>query len=165
MSRPDPVVAGLSFGANLGDSATAVGHAIAGVAALPHTRLIRQSSFYRTEPWGPIRQDWFINAVALYETALAPHDLLAACQAIERAIGRAPTAPKGPRIIDIDIVFYGDAVIDTATLTTPHPHYHERRFVLAPLLEIAPDLAINGIPVRDSLEALADDRLKVEQLP
>lgn len=160
-----PATVGLSIGANLGDAAASVERAIAGVAELPRTRLLRRSSLYRTEPWGPIRQDWFVNAAALYETTLPPHDLLAACQAIERAIGRAPTAPKGPRVIDIDIVFYGDVRMDRHELTLPHPHYRERRFVLAPLFEIAPDLEILGEPVRDSLAALAEDPLKAERLP
>lgn len=159
------VVVGLSIGANVGDSTAAVERAIAGVAELPRTRLLRRSGLYRTEPWGPIRQDWFVNAAALYETALAPLDLLAACQAIERAIGRAPTAPKGPRIIDIDIVFYGDLAMETSTLTLPHPHYRERRFVLEPLLEMAPDLEIAGASVAETLATLADDRLRVERLP
>jgi len=164
MSQP-PVVAGLSFGANLGDSAQAVERAIAGVDGLPRTRLIARSSLYRTEPWGKIRQDWFVNAAGLFETSLSPEDLLAACQAIERAIGREPTAPKGPRIIDIDIVFYGDVAMDTLALTLPHRHYRDRRFVLEPLLEIAPDLTILGERAADTLARLDADTLKVERLP
>ena len=156
---------GLSIGANLGDAPAAVERAIAGVGELPRTRLLHRSSLYRTEPWGPIPQDWFINAAALYQTALSPQDLLSACQAIERAIGRAPTAPKGPRVIDIDIVFYGDERVETPELTLPHRHYLERRFVLAPLAEIAPDLRIAGVAISDSLAALGDDPLKVARLP
>ena len=158
-------LAGLSFGANLGDSVAAVERAIAGVAELPRTRLISRSSLYRTEPWGPIRQDWFVNAAGLYECSLAPLDLLAACQAIERAIGREPTAPKGPRVIDIDIIFYGDVAVDTPELTLPHRHYRERRFVLEPLAELAPDLEIGGEAIARTLSALDGDSLKVERLP
>jgi 2-amino-4-hydroxy-6-hydroxymethyldihydropteridine diphosphokinase len=159
------VLTGLSFGANLGNAPEAVERAVAAVAALPRTTLKGCSSLYRTEPWGGVPQDWFINSAATYTTSLAPADLLAACQAIERAIGRLPTEPKGPRVIDIDIIFYGDVELRTKALTLPHQHFRKRRFVLQPLLEIAPDLCICGEKIVETLNRIVHDPLQVQLIP
>ena len=159
------IITGLSFGANLGNAPDAVERAIAAVAALPRTHLKRRSSLYRTEPWGGVPQDWFINSAAIYVTSLPPFDLLAGCQAIEQAIGRLPTQPKGPRVIDIDIIFYGEIRLEKSDLTIPHRHYKERGFVLQPLLEIAPDLCIGGEKISHSLARLGPDTLQVQLIP
>jgi len=99
------------------------------------------SRFHETEPVGFTQQPRFLNAVALLETEVSPLDLLRGLLAIEHSMGRdrAKSPPKGPRIIDLDLLLYGDLVLDDAALTLPHPSLHERRFVLAPLAEVAPN--------------------------
>lgn len=131
--------AALSLGSNIGDKR---GNIVAALTALDRggARLVRRSADYRTEPWGPIAQDWFVNACALVETALGPHDLLALCLSVEKALGRTREVRWGPRTIDIDILTYGDVELESADLVLPHPRMLERGFVLIPLLEIAPDI-------------------------
>jgi 2-amino-4-hydroxy-6-hydroxymethyldihydropteridine diphosphokinase len=134
----------VGIGANLGDPAAQVRGAIAALAALPGTRLAAASSLYRTAPIGYADQPEFVNAVAALDTALAPHALLDALQAIERRAGRERSFRNAPRTLDLDLLLYGDAAIADAALTVPHPRMHERAFVLAPLAEIAPDASIPG---------------------
>ena len=100
----------------------------------------RVSSFYCTEPVGYYGQEEFINAVAEIETGLSPEELLAACLAVEDKLGRRRSARWGPRSIDLDILFYGDMVLETPALSIPHPLLHTRGFVLIPLCEIAPQV-------------------------
>lgn len=97
------------------------------------------SSFYETDPVGYLDQPVFVNAVCRGETTLAPRELLGLAKSIEAQMGREPTFPDGPRLIDIDILSYGSEVLDTAELTIPHPRIAERAFVLVPLSEIAPN--------------------------
>ena len=97
------------------------------------------SSFYETEPVEFTRQAWFLNCAVALETDKMPKQLLTAVLRLEREMGRKRTIAKGPRVIDIDILLFGSSVIDTAQLTVPHPAMHERRFVLEPLAEIAPE--------------------------
>jgi len=99
----------------------------------------RVSSIYETEPQDFANQPWFLNLAVEVETVLDPQQLLAQIQEIEKALGRTRDVSKGPRTIDIDILFYDSAVIETATLQIPHPSIAQRRFVLAPLAEIAPN--------------------------
>jgi len=112
------------------------------------------------------QQDWFVNCVAALETGLAPSELLAALQGIERDMGRIRTVMWGPRTIDLDILFYGDLVISGPDLRVPHPEIANRRFVLEPLCEIAPDLRhpLLGGAMRELLAALRDDK-KVYRIP
>ncbi len=129
----------LSFGANLGHPREQIERGMKELEArgvLP----IRRSSWYETEPVGRSDQPWFQNCVAEVETSLTPDDLLRVCKEAEKAVGRVPSARFGPRHLDIDILLYEDQVIQSDALTIPHPRMHERRFVLVPLLEIAPDL-------------------------
>ena len=98
------------------------------------------SRFYRTAPWGKIDQDWFVNACALGRTRLEPEALLERIKALEVELGRAPAERWGPRVIDIDLIAYGDVTLKTERLTLPHPELFNRAFVLVPLAEIAPDL-------------------------
>ena len=102
-------------------------------------RIVRRSSLYETAPREMLDQSWFLNAVVEVETSLFPMQLLARVREIERQMGRRRVTPKGPRNIDIDILFYGRSVIASAELEVPHPRIGERRFVLEPLAEIAPD--------------------------
>jgi len=102
--------------------------------------VVRRSAVYETEPQDYLDQPRFLNMAVEVETDLAPRELLALIQSIESALGRQRTIPKGPRTIDLDILFYGDIVMTTAELEIPHPRIAQRRFVLDPLAEIAPEL-------------------------
>ena len=141
----------LSLGANLGARAQALREALRRLAQLPGTRLSRASSFYETAPWGKTDQPPFLNGAACLSTRLAPEALLAACQEIERALGRVRYEHWGARTLDIDLVYGvrgGQAVrVATPRLTLPHPYLLERAFVLVPLAEIAPALVLAGRPI------------------
>lgn len=145
----------VGLGANLGDAAATVAGAIRALDRLPSTRLVRASGLYRTRAWGVSDQADFINAVALVLTGLEPQALLAALLGLEREAGRDRSVGErwGPRSLDLDLLLYGDRVIDEPGLHVPHPHLHERAFVLVPLVEIAPQARIPG--VGPALEALA----------
>ena len=127
----------LSLGSNLGDRAANLRAAITAFAKLGEVRAV--SSFYETEPVEMARQPWFLNCAVELETELMPRQLLAALLDIERNMGRQRRLPKGPRIIDIDILLFGNSIVETRALTIPHPAMHQRRFVLEPLAEIAPE--------------------------
>ncbi len=129
----------LGLGSNMGDRAAALRSAI-DLLATPELRLLRTSSLYETEPVGFRDQPWFLNIVAEFECDLQAPALLALTQGVEREMGRQRTIPNGPRVIDIDILLFGDAVIQQTDLVIPHPRYAERLFVLEPLAELAPDL-------------------------
>lgn len=135
------MIAFVGIGANLGDARAAVADAIDRLARLPGTRLVSHSSSYRTAPIDSSGPD-YINAVACIDTELDPHALLAALQQIEQAHGRERPYRNAPRTLDMDVLLYGDRVIDSLDLTVPHPRMLERAFVLVPLLEIAPDAAV-----------------------
>ena len=134
-----PVTAYVALGANLGDARATVNAAIEALDHLPQTRLLRASSLYRTAPWEASGPD-FINAVAAVETALGAHELLRALQALELQAGRERPYRNAPRTLDLDLLLYGDAIIDSPELIVPHPRLRERAFVLLPLAEIAPAL-------------------------
>ena len=157
------ILAAVGLGANLGDAAATVRAATAALDGIPDTRLLRGSRLYRTPAWGVTAQPDFINAVALVETALSPRDLLDALLAIEREFGRVRVDGErwGPRTLDLDLLLFGDIVVDEPGLRVPHPHLHERAFALLPLLEAWPDAAIPGIgPARDCVAAMAADGIK-----
>ena len=141
----------LSLGANLGARAQTLREALRRLARLPGTQLVRASSFYETAPWGKTDQPPFLNGAACLSTRLAPEALLAACQEIERALGRVRHEHWGARTLDIDLVYGvrgGQAVrVATPRLTLPHPYLLERAFVLVPLAEIAPELVLAGRPI------------------
>lgn len=147
----------LSLGANLGDREGALREALAQLGAAG-IKVLRVSSLYETEPRDVPDQPWFLNAVAEAETELFPKMLLARTQSIEQAMGRRKTRPKGPRTIDIDILLYGNSVVDTEALVIPHPRMHERRFVLEPLSELDPELRhpVTRRTVRDMLAGVQD---------
>lgn len=129
----------LSLGSNLGDRQTNIDHAIQGLKDLG--KVIARSALYETEPVETTEdQAWFLNCAIALETELPASELLRRILNIEQSLGRKRITVKGPRLIDIDILLFGDAVIDTADLTIPHPGMHARRFVLAPLAEIAPEV-------------------------
>lgn len=155
----------IALGSNLGDARGQVLGAFDALAALPVSRLLARSPLYLTPPWGVLEQPPFVNAVAKLETALAPHDLLDALLAIERAAGRVRDGERwGPRTLDLDILHVDGVVLDDERVTLPHPRIHERAFVLVPLNDLAPGLQLPGQGrVADLLAAL--DATGLERLP
>lgn len=123
----------LGLGSNLGDRSENLRQ------ALENFSVLQRSPFYETEPVDFLEQPWFLNAVINIETNLDPNDLLAFCLGVEKRLGRVREVPKGPRVIDIDILFYDDVVLETPSLILPHPQVPYRRFVLEPMNEIAPN--------------------------
>ena len=131
--------AAIALGSNLDDPEAQVRRGFEEIAGLPSTRVLARSKLYRTKPVGYLDQPDFVNACALVDTSLAPRALLDELLAIEQAHGRKREIPNGPRTLDLDIVLYGDQVVDEPGLTIPHPRAHERSFVLEPLREIWPE--------------------------
>ncbi|HJZ95771.1 MAG TPA: 2-amino-4-hydroxy-6-hydroxymethyldihydropteridine diphosphokinase [Candidatus Solibacter sp.] len=142
----------LSLGSNIGDREANL------CSALDRLQPARVSPIYETEPVDYAGQAWFLNLIAEVRTELSPRELLAKTQAIEQELGRVRTIAKGPRTIDIDILLFGDAVVRESDLEIPHPRMAERRFVLRPLADIAPDVRhpITHRSVREMLDAPAD---------
>ncbi len=134
----------IGLGANLGDPEAQVRRALLALAGLRGTRLVAASSLYRSAPVGYTAQPDFVNAVAEIETRLGAQALLGELLATEARFGRVRTLPNASRTLDLDLLLYGDRVIAEPGLIVPHPRMHERAFVLAPLAEIAPDIAIPG---------------------
>ena len=147
----EPVLVGLGFGANIGRSAETIACAMGEIERRGLGRRIAVSSLWRTPPWGRVDQPDFLNACALYETRRPPRALLSDLKRIERDLGRVDGERWGPRVIDIDILFYGDAAIDDPDLVIPHRELQNRAFVLAPLAEIYGALQIGGVSVADAL--------------
>ncbi len=136
MTEAMSVIAYIGLGSNVGDSWKLIAQAVTMLAET--LRVVKVSSLYRTEAVGYEEQEDFINAVAEVETDRAPAELLAACRSIEERLGRQRTIRWGPRTIDLDILLYGDVIVNGPGLTIPHPRMAERKFVLVPLAEIAP---------------------------
>ena len=161
MSGPNNTVY-LSLGGNLGDPAASMATALRLLDADDNTRVIAVSSLYRTPPWGKLDQPDFLNAAAEISTTLAPRALLDLCLEAERKLKRVREERWGPRLIDIDILVFGDRIIHETGLEVPHPRMLERAFVLAPLAEIAPELAVGGRSVSERLSAV--DTSGIERL-
>jgi 2-amino-4-hydroxy-6-hydroxymethyldihydropteridine diphosphokinase len=149
----------LALGSNLGDCAANLAEAIRRIEALPGTSVQSRSAIYSTPPWGKRDQPAFLNAVIAVETAFDPHALLTACLAIEAAMGRERRERWGPRLIDLDILTHGDAVIESEALTLPHPAITSRAFVLIPLRDVAPDLLLNGEGIKTHLSRLPPEEI------
>ena len=145
----------VGIGSNLNDPRAQVLQAFTELDGLPQTRVVKRSSLYRTAPMGHAAQPDFVNAVAQLETALPAERLLAELQEVEARHGRARSFANAPRTLDLDILLFGSARIQSGALTVPHPRMHERAFVLKPLLEIAPEL-----PFQAHLAACASQKVE-----
>ncbi len=143
---------GLSLGSNLGDRKAILTEAVRLLAAKIHE--IRLSPFYETAPWGKTDQGDFMNCAVIGVTDEAPHDLLTFIKEIEKQLGRVTTERWGPRLIDIDLLYLGDCVVNAPDLTLPHQDLFNRAFVLVPLCDIKPDLVLQGRSLQEALAAL-----------
>lgn len=151
----------IGIGSNLGDALQNCKDAIESISRANRIEVIRNSSFYKTQPVGIESQNWFVNAVAEIRTTLSVHALFLVLQTVEKTMGRKKEAKGGPRIIDLDLLFYSQDVIDEVDLTVPHPEIHKRRFVLEPLGEIASYFIhpVFGVSVRGLKDRLQDQKI------
>jgi 2-amino-4-hydroxy-6-hydroxymethyldihydropteridine diphosphokinase len=165
MSHARLTEAAIGLGANLGDRPQTIREALERLDDGEDVRVTAVSSLYETAPWGDLDQPPFLNACALVTTRLTARELLARCLAIESQLGRDREKSRrwGPRPIDLDVLFWGDATIDEPGLTLPHPRMLERAFVMIPLAEIAPDRIVGGRRIADV--AAASDHEGVERWP
>ena len=163
----EPVTTYLCLGGNLDDRVAALTEALRLLDSAAGMRRIACSSVYETEPWAVADQPNFLNVVAAYETTRSPEDLLTACKTVEAEVGRVASYRWGPRLIDVDILLYGDQVVDLAEpdLQIPHPRMTQRAFVLVPLAEIAGEtrLPLRRETIQQLMEIL-DDRAGVALL-
>lgn len=148
-----PVRVALGLGSNIGDTRGHLDAALRGLEREDDIVVVARSSDYRTPPWGPVPQDDYRNACVVVETRLGPRELLNRCLAVEKALGRVRDIRWGPRVIDIDVLVYGDRKVEEEGLSIPHPRMGERAFVLVPLAEIWPDAPLGD--GRTAAEALA----------
>ena len=154
VNRMSTSIATLALGTNLGDRP---GNLRAAIAALPPAVTVLEQSFvYETLPWGVTDQPSFLNMVIIGETSQKPQELLKNLKVLETHLGRIPSIHYGPRKIDIDILFYDNLIFDSPELTLPHPHMHERAFVLVPLADLTPEQIhpVFGRTIRQLLAAL-----------
>lgn len=148
------------LGANVGDAQATITRALEALARTPGIELAVASPFFATPPWGFEAQDWFVNACAAGTTTMTPRDLLAACKRIEADLGRTETFRWGPRVIDVDILTYGDREVGEPDLIIPHKELLNRAFVLVPLATIRPDLLVAGERVADAAARYGDDPIR-----
>ena len=151
-----PYTAFIAIGSNMESPAANCRRAMDRLGDSPGMTLLARSSLYRSEPFGKTDQDWFVNAVVRIDTSLSPEELLMACLSIEQEMGRSRSEKWGPRIIDLDILFYDDLILKLEGLEIPHPGIPERSFVLVPMNEIAPDYTHPQLkkPVKTLLEEI-----------
>lgn len=159
-------IAYIGFGSNIGEKLTYIQNSLHSLSAVEGINLKTVSSIYKTEPVGSVPQDDFLNGVVSLETSLSPHTLLHTLKDIEISIGRQHRARWGPREIDMDILIYDDLCLQTPDLTIPHPELHLRRFVLAPLTEIASNLThpVFNKSILSLLHSLKDDKSVVKDI-
>lgn len=148
----------LGLGSNIGDSKRNIESALLLLSG--KVNILNKSSYYETEPVGFKEQPWFLNIVIEGETDLNPRELLDFTQSIERDMKRVKTILNGPRIIDVDILIYGDIKMKSEDLIIPHPRMHERAFVMVPLFEIAPNLVINNMIIEDIMKSLRGEEIR-----
>lgn len=156
-----PEIVYIGLGANLNDPVQQLRSALSAISRIPDSQLIQYSSFYSSQPLGPSEQPEYVNAVAALNTSLAPEELLKTLQSIELEQGRKRKAERwGPRTLDLDIILFGQRIINTELLTVPHYHFHLREFVLYPLYQIAPQLVLpDGKTVKELLQTVPKNGL------
>lgn len=159
----DETRAYLSLGGNLGDPASSMAAALRLLDADAQIEVITVSSLYRTPPWGKVDQPDFLNAAAVISTSLSAHELLDKCLDAERKLKRVRRERWGPRLIDVDLLAFGDCEINENGLEVPHPRMLDRAFVLAPLNEVAPELIVRGQSISGRMAEI--DRQGIEKLP
>jgi len=151
----EPIFAALSLGGNMGDVRAAFRFALERLALAEGVAVVATSSVYRTAPWGKLDQPDFLNMATLLRVTISPRALLDLCLSIERDHGRARLEHWGPRTLDIDVLTYGDQVVEEPGLSIPHPRLQDRAFVLTPLAEIAPDTLVRGVRVEELCAGMA----------
>ena len=161
-SKQPQVEVFISLGGNIGDPSVTIVDALTNLSKQQGVVVTTCSPFYKTPPWGKTDQAEFINACARLTTTLTPQALLETCLAVETSMGRVREERWGPRIIDIDILTYGDQTIADDNLSIPHPLIAQRAFVLVPLLDIAPDFSLHGKSIDTMLQTL--DRSGIKRL-
>ncbi|KXZ39739.1 2-amino-4-hydroxy-6-hydroxymethyldihydropteridinediphosphokinase [Alkalithermobacter thermoalcaliphilus JW-YL-7 = DSM 7308] len=150
----------LSIGTNVGDREKNINDAINYISQIEKTQILKISKVYETEPWGYTNQEKFLNICVKINTHLNPYELLDSCQMIEQYLKRERIIRWGPRTIDIDILIYDDIICEDERLTIPHPRMKERAFVLIPLLDIEPNLYVDGKSIKDILSTLNEQGIK-----
>jgi 2-amino-4-hydroxy-6-hydroxymethyldihydropteridine diphosphokinase len=156
---------GFSLGGNVGDRVATVTRALDRLFATPGLGFRAASSFYETPPWGYEDQAPFVNVCAVGETGLAPRRILDACKSVEAELGREQTFRWGPRVIDVDVLYYDGAEILEPDLAIPHRELFNRAFVLRPLAEIRPDLVLAGRRIADEARRFTDEPIAVLAAP
>ena len=151
-----------SLGSNLGDKVDNLSRALAVLESAGIVRELLRSPFYATPPWGPVAQDSFVNACAVGTTTLDPFAVLRRIKAAEVALGRIEAERWGPRVIDIDLLYYGDLVLDEPALTLPHREMMNRAFVLVPLADLRPERVVAGVTIAEA--AARVDQAGVERV-
>ncbi len=146
----------IGVGSNLGDKVSNCRRSLEQIDQLAGCQVTGRSDIFKTEPEGVTGQEWYVNCVAKVRTRNTPHQLLEGLLAIESGMGRVRTERWGPRIIDLDILLYGQLIVESDNLTVPHPLLHKRRFVLEPLIQLAPDLIhpVLNITIRQLFDKL-----------
>ena len=147
-------IAYIGFGSNVGDKVEYICSAAEKLRDVDRVESVTMSSLYRTEPVGKTDQDWFVNAVGKVDTDLSVEGLFKKCIEIERSLKRERNERWGPRTIDLDVLLYGNQVIDSDELQVPHPRMHERAFVLIPLAELEPGIRLKGRTITDLISVL-----------
>ena len=157
----EAVTAYLGLGGNVGDVAASMQAALDRLGAHPGCGVTAVSRVFRTPPWGPVEQDWYLNACVAIETDLDAPALLDFVLQIERSLGRVRLTRWGPRTLDIDILLYGDEPVSLDNLTIPHPRMAERAFVMVPLADIASEVVLDGRTIRDHAEAFRENDIEL----
>jgi 2-amino-4-hydroxy-6-hydroxymethyldihydropteridine diphosphokinase len=144
----------ISIGTNIGNRQKNIDDAVASLNKVPNTRVVKMSSVYETQPVGYDNQDNFYNAVLVVDSSFNPNEMLGVCLGIEAGFGRIRQIKNGPRILDLDLIFAENNVVETPNLTLPHPRYNQRKFVLVPLLELYPNGNIFGFDFKQYISQI-----------
>lgn len=151
----------LSIGTNIGDRKKNMEDAVSSLNLVPKTKVIKVSSIYETEPVGYEKQDDFYNCAVLVDSALAPNEMLGVCLGIEAGFGRVRVIRNGPRVLDMDLILAENFSCDTENLTLPHPRFSERRFVLAPMLELFPQGTAFGVEFSHFMDHIEGQNVRI----